>query len=687
MKNFSASLLSVFVMLNFFFLYSENSQAVTITNLKAVYKNGQVFLTWTNVSDTNTTYKIYRSPAKIKKGGKLPFIEFLGMERYNSANNNNLSAHYLRPIHYSLDSGATTLSSTTGLCVLTSIQKKSNYYCVTTVSNGVEDTTIKIGMNSLSTPVAESIATPVPLYQGTDDSSFNKPVMIYADFVSSRGINGAPLRFNAAFFGSDFSVYVPTLTAPASLTVKFHGGGADLFHGITQTTGPNQVLMGVEDEFPNGYNSVWIGTNKNVDILNYNTNTIPPTTDTDYTYTLDRLNAEITWVSKHFGIDTNQIHTFGDSFGCIGAYFVGLLKPTHIATVQITSGNFNLAFDSDWEADCTMNEGEKNRVDGDNRFGTIATNLPSNLKIPFYNIVNGGYDLHHFITRDIPLVFAVNGKYDELLGWTECVSYYDSVNHNLAGGFYLWDLRDHSGDNKTWNSTNFNFIRYYKNQSYPALSNCSANGNPGNGTGTSGDTAGTINGFVDWDNNNTIDNNGSWSINLLLRSLLTWDNKTVPPPDSCTTNITPRRLQHFKVPMNATVKYRVKHKGKTIQQGTFVYKGGLMTVPGVKIYTDTVNVQLTYSGSQPNDRASEGNANVLIYPNPDHGQFSVSFNNPDLPANIEVRNLIGDLITTQAVSAGANEASIQLPEHIPSGMYLVRILIGNNSTVQKIMVQ
>jgi hypothetical protein len=115
-----------------------------------------------------------------------------------------------------------------------------------------------------------------------------------------------------------------------------------------------------------------------------------------------------------------------------------------------------------------------------------------------------------------------------------------------------------------------------------------------------------------------------------------------------------------------------------------------MTVPGVKIYKDTINLQLTYSGggTQPDDRASEATtANALIYPNPNHGQFSISFSNPDLPANIEVRNLIGDLIMIRNVSPGENQASVQLPENIPSGMYLVRIMIGNNSTVQKIMVQ
>jgi Secretion system C-terminal sorting domain len=309
--------------------------------------------------------------------------------------------------------------------------------------------------------------------------------------------------------------------------------------------------------------------------------------------------------------------------------------------------------------------------------------------LPFYNIVNGGYDLHHFISRDVPIFFAVNGKYDELLGWTECVSYYDSVNHNLSGGFYLWDLRDHSGDNKTWNSTNFNFLRYAKNQSYPALSNCSVNGNPGNGTGTSGDTAGTINGFVDWDNNNITDNGGSWTINMFLRSLLTWNNISVPSPDSCTANITPRRLQHFKIPLNAAVKWRVKHKGSYIQQGSFIYKGGLITIPGVKIYKDTVSLQLTYSGgSKSGDRTStEMNSNALISPNPNHGQFTISFNNPDLPANIEVRNLIGDLIMTKEVGAGENQSSVQLPGTIPSGMYIVRVMIGNHATVQKIMVQ
>src|SRR5258706_290916 len=69
------------------------SAATQVTNFTGTYSNGQVFFTWTNISVTNATYKLYRSTSEIIKGSQLSSSEYLGFTIQTSALNNNLSNH------------------------------------------------------------------------------------------------------------------------------------------------------------------------------------------------------------------------------------------------------------------------------------------------------------------------------------------------------------------------------------------------------------------------------------------------------------------------------------------------------------------------------------------------------------------------------------------------------------------
>ena len=68
-----------------------NLYAQTVTNLSGFYKRGQVFLTWTNVSNSTSLYKVYRSTAAITSSGQLATAEYLGQTNYHSSKDFNLS--------------------------------------------------------------------------------------------------------------------------------------------------------------------------------------------------------------------------------------------------------------------------------------------------------------------------------------------------------------------------------------------------------------------------------------------------------------------------------------------------------------------------------------------------------------------------------------------------------------------
>src|SRR5262249_13146721 len=83
----------------------------------------------------------------------------------------------------------------------------------------------------------------------------------------------------------------------------------------------------------------------------------------------------------------------------------------------------------------------------------------------------------------------------------------------------------------------------------------------------SGDTVGTINGYVEWDTTLT-DRADSWAVTLRLRDLHTTQG-TLPAPDSCRVDVTPERRQSYRPPSGQTVPYRVTRlaAGAAIQPG------------------------------------------------------------------------------------------------------------------------
>lgn len=63
---------------------------------------------------------------------------------------------------------------------------------------------------------------------------------------------------------------------------------------------------------------------------------------------------------------------------------------------------------------------------------------------------------------------------------------------------------------------------------------------------------------------------------------------------------------------------------------------------------------------------------ILVYPNPNGGQFTIALSNPELIADVKIINILGETVFNKSIS-GSEE--IQIPEAIP-GIYL--LIISNN---------
>lgn len=569
--------------------FTFSSSATKVTGFTGTYRNGQVFFTWNNISNSGATYKLYRSSNKITKGSQLSSSEYLGYTNQTSSLNNNLTKHdSVVNRYWIITTNGTPLTSSQGLFVTTSVSNSSWYYALTTVVSNVEDTAILVGTNSLSAPIAETVSSPKPVLQEIRTIK-NVPVEIYGDFMSSRITLNGPLRMKAGWLGYDFAVYRNNAVTPQALHIRFHAGGTDFLNIITKVSG-SEVNLGVEDFLPNEETSGWIGSNENYDPLS-ESNTIPAT-GANYFYSTDRILHTLNWVIANLPVDSNRVYVEGSSFGATGALIFSLLHPEKIAAATVISGLFDFGFQNDYNPDCSMNTGEKNRDDGDMKLGYVSTNLPEGSGHLTYDLLNGGWVIHQFNLRDYPVIFSSNGRNDNLLGWSEKPVWYDSINKNHVGGFYYFDQRNHAGDNKTWAGNNFDMYRYRRNLSYPAFANCSFNNNAGNGDGANGDLVGTINGYLDWSSTIT-DDSSNWIIKIYMADRAQVDNGVAIAPASCVVDISPRRLQHFKPAPGSALQWAVMHLNQEVQSGSLTYDGGLITIPGVQIFKDTVIFHVT----------------------------------------------------------------------------------------------
>nr|MBP9884016.1 hypothetical protein [Chitinophagales bacterium] len=565
------------------------SFANTISGLTAFYRDGQVFLTWTNVSGEENYYLVYRSLSPIAYGWQLPGCEYLGKSHQLSAIDADLTAHYNQDYYLRIDSAGTPLATTSGLFVATTLADGNYYYAVTVYTNHTEDTTIVSGINTTMQPVAEWVNKPLPVFQQTVTIS-GRPIEIYTNFFSFKINSNQPPINEAGWLASDFLVNRNMNTGNQPLLVRWHGGGTDFFAQIA-TTVSNAVNLNIESILPSGISGEYWGSNSGFNLF-YKNEEIPAS-GVNHNYFQQLYKHTIDWAIEYLNIDSNRIYFDGSSSGACGAFAYIQMYPEKIAAVKLSVPCFNVGFENDADSMCSLNTGGKNRNSIDQLLGKVSTNLPNSLGYPTYDMLNGALMAHQFANRNYPFVYAINGKEDFIVGWTEKTIYYDSINANATGGYYFWDSRSHGGALGFWTDANFDLFRFRRNVSYPAFSNCSLNEDYGDGSKNSGATYGTVNGALDW-SDEIEDTEASWNAQCFIRNLKAHYNQEAVYPDSATVDISPKRLQRFNPPAVSIIRWNVIHRQDTIQSGSQVYTGGVITIRNIKVFKDTITLALSY---------------------------------------------------------------------------------------------
>ncbi|HVF34985.1 MAG TPA: hypothetical protein VND91_06645 [Candidatus Saccharimonadia bacterium] len=583
-------------------------RAHAVTDLQAVHRDGQTFVTWSQDTSATRSYRVYRAAQPID-AATLPAAELLGSARPDSSANVRLNT-ITNPSglgtqnQFRIAANEAPLTAAQGVFVHTVAAGATSWYAVTEVVNGVEALAIVPGESTLAAPVVESIGAPQPVFQRSM-VSFGRTNDIYTHWVGDAGHAGYPAMANEASVPFNFALQRRGTAPPHPLVIRMHFKGGNFLSLPFGTNNANEWLLMVDDWLPNLRNrdTFWYGYHEGFAL--HGDGGPVPTSGSVPDYTARRVRWTFDWVLTQGAIDTNRVYMTGTSMGGIGSFFLAMTMPERIAAIYTQVPKLDFSFLGDPNPGSIWNAGQGQRAEADRLWGAVATNLPGSDGLGVYDRMNAGRLAEVFVARSMPVVIAFNGRNDIVVGWAEKIPFYEAMQANRHGGYFFWDTRTHGGapgytpewsPQEAINPVNefdgVNFLNLYRlDQSHPAFSRASIDQDPGNGLAGDGDPVGTINGHLVWDRATIVDTPTRWEVTIRLQNLtmqpVGGSPTTVPAPAQASVDVTPRRLQAFApAPGREYDWVNLDAGSNVVQAGRVVADAlGLVTVQGFTVAT------------------------------------------------------------------------------------------------------
>lgn len=565
------------IILSNFLLASEQ-----VKDLKAIHNSGQTFITWQEVSlvptipekitttklsklqlkfeeEKKVRYKIYKSKSPIKRISSLkpvaevpPFTCWNVDRYYITYEENDLS-------RYVIEEGKEPLKSGTGIFVNTFTENGDAYYSVTVSVDGKENLEVT-EENSLQTPICETVGAGVPILQRIEKHKeffyIKSPTLYY--FIRWE----VPPNCNVKGRSFDYLVVVPKdVTYPAPVGINLHYWGADLNKGYFWYDQQRKEIILSPNQNPYDW---WTGYHEE-----YNIKTNKPLKVKEdclkgkvYPYTQRRILSFLDWLPTRWNIDKKRVFIAGSSMGGSGSAMFAIRYPEVFAwtasRVGIHIPEKSPGFKSSYE-----------RVWGPREWDVKFENGTS-----VWDYYNDVLYLRKYPNKEIGFIAFANGKNDESIGWPQAVEFFKALQDTKRPHLFAWGMKGHNeqvllpkgGGRKTIPDISID-------QSLPAFTHCSLDDNPGNGDTKDGVSSGQVNLYLYWETEGIVDEVDKWEMRV---GLINNAQK-----DSCTVDLTPRRLQKFKIkPMEAFKWKNISLKDKKeIQSGTVIAdKYGLVTV-------------------------------------------------------------------------------------------------------------
>ncbi len=662
--------------------------------LQALHRFGQTFLTWNPPPGTGWSYRVYRSSQPITTRADLASATLLWVLGDSSALDRRLSVGLGASQGYAVDSVAGPLNPAKGLYVVTPTANGSAWYAVTSQHAGAtEDRSVTPGSNALASAVTEVVDAPRPVYQRhiTRNARTSDVYTLWSSTVDTPGFPAMATRNGMAF---DCAVSPSTGPQPGALLIRPHSRGGTFLDCTGGTSVPGEWVLAVDDPLPNGENTFWFGYHPSYDVLS-NSNP-PPTSGPVVDYTFRRIRYTLDWAMGKFPLDPARVYAFGYSMGGIGATQLALWLPGRIAALVAVVNKFDFSYLNEPDPTCWFNTGATLRTTVDRMWGTVPTSLPSTENVPTFEWLDMGTLVARAGTTTVPPMLVLNGKRDNVTGWAEKVKFYERMRTSRRGGVFLWSPEDHyrTGGGYWWKMVDVARLHRFRiDRSFPALSNCDLDSNPGNGTFASGDSIGTINAYVEWDTS-LVDLPDQWRVTLRLRDLLTKDS-VMPAPESCLVDVTPDRLQRFRPVIGSPVPYRVAR----LSDGAILATGsewpdtlGRVTFPAVRVMRTGTELAIGPGSGALLDAPlalDQRRLELAVRENPVRGRSTLLLRGAGAEqAPVELFDVAGRLLRRWPAGTkpmGASARELALPPLRP-GVYLARAEWAGVRLVRRVVV-
>ncbi len=674
-------------------LAASSADASLVTNLSATFLNGQTYLSWTCPPGTGWIYHVYASNSPITSSADLYSWRILTTVADSTWYDSRLSVLTGATYAYRVPGAAAPLAPGSGLAVITVTNTQPVYYAVTEtpISTFVEDVTVDVGGNSLRRPVREQLGTPAPAWQRTLTWG-GITTDLYTLWTSNVPTPYFPAMANVPGLAFDCALTRPAASTQSSLMIRPHPKGGDFLQSLQGTGTPGEWVLALDDPLPNADgNTFWYGYHE--DYVVTSDGNVPPVMGTVQDYTLRRIEHTVLWARNTFGIDPTRVYAYGYSMGGIGSVLLAFHRPDIIAAIMTIVGKFDFSFLNDPNPASGFNTGNPLRDLTNRLWGDVSTDLPTSDGEPIYTQLNDGLLAGAIEPVAVPPIVAFNGRNDTVVGWAEKIPFYGAMRAFHQGGTFFWDTRDHIGSaTAAWSPMqDVKYLyRFRTNLSFPGLSNCSADGNPGDGTVTAGDSVGTINGYVVWDTT-LVDLVDRWECTLRTRDLTErWG--PAPAPTLVTVDVTPRRLQAFKVVQGTQYAYTVTRlsDGSTVLSGVFSPDSlSLLTVPQVPVDGGGSRLSIVPLGAAAVTGATGARLQLALSTNPVRPGSSIQLVWPAAGrGRVEILDVSGRSVRTLVdgpVAAGYSRLAFPTAGVAP-GVYFVTARQGEQASTRRAIV-
>jgi len=566
--------------------------SVGVSAVTASHRDGQTFVRWNAPPGRGWTYRVYAAVTPIAGEGDLAAATLVGVARDSSACDARLSVLLGQACGHRTGAGEPELDPAGGLFVRTVSAPGASWYAVTAQPGALgEDRSVAAGSNALVSAVAETVATPRPVFQRTVAYG-GRDLELWTLWTWHEDAPGFPAMANEAGLPFPFGLIRGASSGP--LVLGFHARGGSLFDGAGGFLLPGEWVLAPDDRLPNGESTFWFGYHRAYDVRT--AASPPPMSGEVVGYTARRVDWLLDWVRRTWPVDTTRVFAYGYSMGGMGATQLALRSPAKLAGVMSVIGQFDFSFEADPNPSCWFNPGGPFRALADRIWGPVSANLPSApAGTPVFELLNGTAVAEQGAPgADLPPLMAFNGRNDVNVGWAEKPRFWAAMQAHRRGGWFYWDGREHGVSGASWipMQTPADLVRLRTDRSFPALANADADGDPGDGSPASGDSVGTLNGHFEWAV--PVEDAAGWSVTLTLRPLPLL-GRSIPAPESALVDVTPRRLQSFAFAPGEAVPYRVVRAADeaVLARGfTVADSAGVLTVAGVRVLRAGTRLEL-----------------------------------------------------------------------------------------------